>query len=569
MTINVESFLVIEESLTDRLMVPWAKHATAKVTQIKKLVAQGKFNEAYRVTETLDLTTALKGNLKYVRFATMAALLYGAGRVKATKTTEVYKAGTNLEVFDPSVTMFQLMLEDAAGTLRREVRSVIAAEEKRQLETDAEVVTKAALVRDFAGDMAKAVGTNGRALVQLTSSLHTSRLSAYGYTLEAAVSGHSYFKVSEQLDIRICPVCREMHGKEFPIGDAFTRLDKQLRLDDLSTLKSTAPWPRQSKHDLSILRNMTSEEIVAKGWDTPPYHPGCRGVLIASKRRAPQGETFLPPILQNGKLPVKVPVVTAPVVNPTTVEELQQYNRYAGEAELADYVKVMGTVTPAELEASLLGGMVDEIGEGTIKSKLSIGKDQLKYSGRVIAADGDEVAYMERTFLRTTSDDYAEKLMVVKHDYLDIEPLYQGQGLAKRVLRDSMSMYKRLGVDRINLDAGLDRGGYAWAKYGFTPTQSNWDALRRRLAMDYHVSGGGEGLVGLSASGRKAMDDILTYDNPKALWTLSDIPDEVSYGGVSDKLGVHLLSGTGWSGSLSLSDVTAMRRFNRYTGAEQ
>ena len=87
--------------------------------------------------------------------------------------------------------------------------------------------------------------------------------------------------------------------------------------------------------------------------------------------------------------------------------------------------------------------------------------------------------------------------------------------------------------------------------------------------MDYHVSGGGEGLVGLSASGRKAMDDILTYDNPKALWTLSDIPDEVSYGGVSDKLGVHLLSGTGWSGSLSLSDVTAMRRFNRYTGAEQ
>jgi hypothetical protein len=56
-------------------------------------------------------------------------------------------------------------------------------------------------------------------------------------------------------------------------------------------------------------------------------------------------------------------------------------------------------------------------------------------------------------------------------------------------------MYQKLGLDKVQVHADIDVGGYAWAKYGYVPERGSWPNLRGDL--DYEIdklsSGGGSG----------------------------------------------------------------------------
>ena len=43
----------------------------------------------------------------------------------------------------------------------------------------------------------------------------------------------------------------------------------------------------------------------------------------------------------------------------------------------------------------------------------------------------------------------------------------QGKGLTKKLLKELYSRYQRIGARYLTVDANIDIGGYAWAKYGF------------------------------------------------------------------------------------------------------
>lgn len=122
---------------------------------------------------------------------------------------------------------------------------------------------------------------DGDSTLRLVSQLHTSRLSAFGFTAEAEVLGVQQYQLTEQLDNRICPVCEEMHGKVFSVASARGSLASILDTNDPDELSELQPWPDQSERGLEELVGLSEEELVARNWHIPPFHPGCRGLLVA------------------------------------------------------------------------------------------------------------------------------------------------------------------------------------------------------------------------------------------------------------------------------------------------
>lgn len=67
------------------------------------------------------------------------------------------------------------------------------------------------------------------------------------------------------------------------------------------------------------------------------------------------------------------------------------------------------------------------------------------------------------------------------HELLDIKGDHQGRGIADRLNAHSVSVYQRMGVDRIQLEAELDVGGYAWARQGFRFDDGGNDHIRQGM----------------------------------------------------------------------------------------
>lgn len=73
---------------------------------------------------------------------------------------------------------------------------------------------------------------------------------------------------------------------------------------------------------------------------------------------------------------------------------------------------------------------------------------------------GASIENVQRTFY--------PKLGVVEHNYLKLSDAEQGSGVVKKMFREAIPAYERMGMNRIDLLANLDGGAYAWGKYGFT-----------------------------------------------------------------------------------------------------
>lgn len=148
----------------------------------------------------------------------------------------------------------------------------------------------------------------------------------------------------------------------------------------------------------------------------------------------------------------------------------------------------------------------------------------------------------------------------VHHQLLELDPELQGQGVAKELLANSIELYEQAGINRVTLMAALEVGGYAWAKYGFSPlpgrnTRELFSAVRERLAA----------IDGLADPVRAVVNRLLESDDPKAIWAISDLEGiKVTQQGRSVALGKALLLGTHWQGELRLDDPQARARFDQY-----
>lgn len=148
----------------------------------------------------------------------------------------------------------------------------------------------------------------------------------------------------------------------------------------------------------------------------------------------------------------------------------------------------------------------------------------------------------------------------VHHNMFELDSSAQGHGIAKDLLANSMQLYDRAGIGRIHLTAGLDVGGYAWAKYGFLPKDSQatrglFSRIKQKL----------DGLRGISEPTREVVRRLLKSGEPRALWAIADL-DGVTAERRGERLplGKALLLGTCWKGVMNLDDPQARERFHNY-----
>lgn len=313
MTAREESFLVLEESLTNRISRQWESGINGTLNEIVRAVNEARWQDAEALCEDLSMRKVAEQNKRYMEFIGMQAVLFGASRLTRGRVDSTMFSEPGAEL-PPEVERSSQALsdglsvegsEDVCRWAQRLIAEERAAQEEAAFNTeepstgDVETVEETRTLSErrkdatdtFIRRFRSSVKGNGEAYINITGSLHTSRLGGWGFLQEAKFRGITQYQVSEQLDSRICPVCRTMHGRVFDVGPADQKLNNWLSVENLQQFKSIAPFPSQSAASVKSLASMSSSDIAGRGWDTPPYHPRCRGILV--------------PI---GTLPVKQPV---------------------------------------------------------------------------------------------------------------------------------------------------------------------------------------------------------------------------------------------------------------------
>ncbi len=161
---------------------------------------------------------------------------------------------------------------------------------------------------------------------------------------------------------------------------------------------------------------------------------------------------------------------------------------------------------------------------------------EIMYEGSVL--DGDRyVGYFQRYVHR--DHDHA---LVVHHERLELHESARGQGFSTAFGTAMEGYYRRSGVDRIELFAALEDGGYAWARAGY-----DWDPEPSRLAEAIaHIRQRIHGVAeDASAADRQLLADILEqFDGPSNLYPS---PREVvELAGEDPRLGEKIMRGSRW-----------------------
>lgn len=134
---------------------------------------------------------------------------------------------------------------------------------------------------------------------------------------------------------------------------------------------------------------------------------------------------------------------------------------------------------------------------------------------------------------------------VVEHELFDLDKELQGQGVSRKVFKALYEQYRVTGVERIELYANIDIGGYAWARYGFCTTNRNETI----------------GAIRFSNLTRKQEDRIMEiidghFNSSNAPFPMNQIA-RLPYG-------KKALLGGYWEGVLDLTDTHQRSVFERY-----
>jgi hypothetical protein len=388
------------------------------------------------------------------------------------------------------------------------------------------------------------VDSAGRTFFNIASSLHTSRLSAFGFTAEADYLGVKQYRIDEQLDNRTCPVCEYMDGKVFDVEDARGFLDTVVRTEDADELKSLQPWPSQSKQGLQDLKSLSNDELVMSGWHVPPFHPRCRGLLAKVLSIAAS------PTTQQQEATAEGPYIA-------TAADFNQLGVSLSPARIEKWNQVM-QASPAAVIAGLTGQTEQEVVQAALdsqdpKTALGIQALTLASNGTVNIELLRELTSASGQVDSVTTDLYFRqdrKLFIGS-----VEPLTSEAAAAsaafKEVMTDIYGTAEQLGLPSIEAIAGSDMGGFAMAKYGFAPTMQGWENVKEQITRILAKSGIKDMLTDDELL---LLDAILESDDPKDIFALADMPH----------LGEVLLSGSTYQGFLDMQDPESVARFLTY-----
>ena len=133
----------------------------------------------------------------------------------------------------------------------------------------------------------------------------------------------------------------------------------------------------------------------------------------------------------------------------------------------------------------------------------------------------------------------------VDHELFQLDRQLQGKGVSRQVFKALYEQYRVAGVERIELYANIDVGGYAWARYGFCVRDRN-EAISA-IRFSALTAKQEERIMGLIDGHFNASSD------PFPMNKIARLP-----------YGKKALLGSDWEGVLDLTDTQQRRVFERY-----
>lgn len=198
-----------------------------------------------------------------------------------------------------------------------------------------------------------------------------------------------------------------------------------------------------------------------------PLHPGpCKG-WKGTKAAATTGPAAAVKTPAKPKAAPAAKAVPAPAETPA-----------AGKPKIASVMTSGRKVTPEHIAAAekIYGGTFGGITVANISVK-EAGRKHFQVEGDLLDANGRKVGKFNRGLHVDPEDG---KLYAV-HGDLEIDPNLQGQGFAQAFNANLIEWYRANGVDRVDLYANLDVGGYAWARAGYDWAEEEGPATIRKL----------------------------------------------------------------------------------------
>lgn len=148
-------------------------------------------------------------------------------------------------------------------------------EESRVIITIQKAPSKEKYIKDFVS-----FADDTEELVKMVSALHTSRLSTWGFTMEAEYLGIEKYRLEAVLDGKTSDFCRHIaHGKEFLVEDAKAKVTQVLNAPT-EDAKFLQPWVKGTKAVLAELSTLSASELTLRGLHIPPFHPYCRTMCL-------------------------------------------------------------------------------------------------------------------------------------------------------------------------------------------------------------------------------------------------------------------------------------------------
>jgi hypothetical protein len=156
-------------------------------------------------------------------------------------------------------------------------------------------------------------------------------------------------------------------------------------------------------------------------------------------------------------------------------------------------------VAPEEFKKEFLGNV-----KATMKIDYLDSQDMMEIAGNILDEQNKSIGEYRRSI------DFAANK--AESAYFKIYDEDTGKGVGKEMLAHNVAFYQKMGLDSVEVHANIDVGGYAWAKYGYVPTQDSWDTLRD----DLREKGGGSGEVYQPESWDELSDD--EQENAASQW---------------------------------------------------
>jgi hypothetical protein len=210
---------------------------------------------------------------------------------------------------------------------------------------------------------------------------------------------------------------------------------------------------------------------------------------------------------------------------------------------------------PAEFKKNFVGGL-----PGTMSVTFREATNVITVSGGLYDKEGPEA---------TKIGEYTRDIDLDDHNATSsFFRLYHGKtgkDVGKKMLKANVEMYQKMGVTKVKLHANIDVGGYAWAKYGYVPDRTQWNALSGEIDDKIRsMSSGGDGTGPASSwedltPSQRQVIEIKWYREAHEQFLSYEVDNWRDNGGALDEAKVELADGFGVGSAWAIDAIDAVK----------